>query len=156
MPASALSRVGVMDFSMRPSLQIAISDASEKLCSLREDKQFSALQHAKMTDDTDKNGGPNHLRAWREYRGMTQEELGAVIEPPTTGSVISLLEDGERGLSLKWLRRLAPALRTRPGFLADYDPNDLDTRALEMIESIPDEQKEQAVSILETFTRKAG
>ena len=102
------------------------------------------------------NGGPNHLRAWREYRGMTQEELGAAIEPPTTGSVISLLEEGKRGLSLKWLRRLAPALNVRPGFLADYDPGDLDTRALEMIESIPDDQKQQAVSILETFTRKAS
>lgn len=64
--------------------------------------------------ETSKNGGPNYLRQWREYRRMTQEELTGAMDPPTTGSVISLLEDGERGLSLKWLRRLAPALRTRP------------------------------------------
>jgi len=87
---------------------------------------------------------------------MTQEELAEAVEPPTTGPVISLLEDGGRGLSLKWLRRLAPALRTRPGFLADYDPNNLDTRALEMIEEMPAEQKEQAVKILETFVKKSA
>lgn len=87
---------------------------------------------------------------------MTQEELAETVVPPTTGSVISLLEDGDRGLSLKWLRRLAPALRTRPGFLADYDPNNLDTRALEMIEELPAEQKEQAVKILETFVKRSA
>jgi hypothetical protein len=29
-----------------------------------------------VTMDNDKNGGPNHLKAWREYRGLTQAELG--------------------------------------------------------------------------------
>lgn len=141
---------------MPQSLQIAIFSASQKLCNLREDIHGAALQHANMSVKSDKNGGPNYLRAWREYREMTQEELAEAVEPPTTGSVISLLEEGERGLSLKWLRRLAPALKTRVGFLADYDPQHLDTRALEMIESLPQDQKEQAVSILKTFARKAS
>lgn len=104
-----------------------------------------------MTDD--KNGGPNYLRAWREYRRMTQEELAAACAPATTGSVISLLEEGDRGLSLKWLRRLAPALRTRPGWLADLNPLDADTLTLELIEAIPDEKKDQVIEILRTFLR---
>ncbi|WP_168196018.1 helix-turn-helix domain-containing protein [Novosphingobium sp. EMRT-2] len=87
-----------------------------------------------MADD--KNGGPNHLRAWREFMKLTQEQLANLCEPPTTGAVISLLEEGERGLSLKWLRRLAPALKTRPGFIAEYDPKEVDTRTLEMISDL--------------------
>ena len=65
----------------------------------------------------------NYLRAWREYRGLTQAQLAAMIG--TEGSVISLLESGDRELSDKWLRRVAPALGTTPGFLLDYSPPDL-------------------------------
>ncbi|NML93776.1 helix-turn-helix transcriptional regulator [Novosphingobium sp. TW-4] len=121
----------------------------DELCSLREDLIADCLHNVGMADD--KNGGPNFLRVWREYRKMTQEELGAACQPPTTGSVISLLEEGERGLSLKWLRRLAPALRTRPGWLADLDPREADTRTLEMIEAVPEESRDQVMKIIETF-----
>ena len=82
---------------------------------------------------------------------MTQEELAAAIKPPTTGSVISLLEEGERGLSLKWLRRLAPALRTQPGWIADINPLEADTRTLELVQAVPDDKREQVIKILETF-----
>lgn len=95
---------------------------------------MNAVQTANMTED--KNGGPNNLRAWREFMRMTQEQLGAAISPPTTGSVISLLEEGDRALSLKWLRRLAPALKTRPGFIIEYDPTKVDTKTLEMISGL--------------------
>lgn len=120
-------------------------------CSLSKDFPLTLLQTAGMSDD--KNGGPNHLRAWREYMRMTQEELAAACVPPTTGSVISLLEEGDRGLSLKWLRRLAPALKTRPGYLADYDPNTADTLSLEMIARLDPKQKEQVKEIIATFLR---
>lgn len=65
----------------------------------------------------------NHLRAWREHRGLTQAQLAEIVG--TEGSVISLLESGDRALSDKWLRRVAPALGTTPGILLDYDPNAL-------------------------------
>lgn len=82
---------------------------------------------------------------------MTQEELGAACVPPTTGSVISLLEEGERGLSLKWLRRLAPPLRTKPGWIADVNPLEADTLTQELIEELPKEKREQVRKIIETF-----
>ena len=94
---------------------------------------------------------PNHLRAWREFRHMTQEELAEAAE--TTGSVISLLESGSRGLSDKWLRKLAPILGTTPGFLLDYDPNDLDTAFLEAALAVPKGDRQQALDILKTFGR---
>jgi len=77
-----------------------------------------------MTDDGQEDRRDNHLRAWREFRGLTQAQLAAVVG--TEGSVISLLESGNRGLSDKWLRRLAPALNTTPGLLLGHSPNEVD------------------------------
>ena len=82
---------------------------------------------------------PNHLRAWREFRNLTQAQLAAMID--TEGSVISLLESGDRGLSDKWLRRLAPALATTPGLLLDFDPQDSDQAVLELWGRIPEAHK---------------
>lgn len=95
----------------------------------------------------------NHLKAWREFRNMTQGGLAQAIG--TTGSVISLLESGDRRLSDKWLRRLAPALGTSPGHLLDHDPESLPTDLLEIWASIPEDRKAQAIEVLSTF-RKVG
>jgi transcriptional regulator with XRE-family HTH domain len=86
----------------------------------------------------------NYLRAWREFRGLTQAQLAQAAG--TTGAVISLLESGERGLTDKWLRILAPRLSTRPGHLLETDPNDLDSDILEIWEEIPEERQSQARS----------
>jgi transcriptional regulator with XRE-family HTH domain len=91
----------------------------------------------------------NHLRAWREFREMSQDELGKLVN--TKGNVIGLLEAGERSLSDKWLRRLAPALGTRAGWLLEYDPNDLDSEMLEAAAEVPADKRRQAIDILRTF-----
>jgi transcriptional regulator with XRE-family HTH domain len=95
----------------------------------------------------------NHLRAWREFNRMSQEELGKLVG--TAGNVIGLLESGERGLSDKWLRKLAPALGTTPGFLLDHDPDDIDRDLLEAVRDIAATDKQRVLQILQTF-RKAG
>jgi transcriptional regulator with XRE-family HTH domain len=97
----------------------------------------------------DKNAGPNFLRAWREHRGMTQEELAEKVG--TSANQISYLEHGERGLSAKWLRRLAPALNTTPGHLLEHDPNELPTDILDIWAHIGKRDRERALRILETF-----
>jgi len=96
----------------------------------------------------------NKLRLWREYRRMTQEQLAEAIG--TTAAVISLLESGKRRLSLKWLLKIAPALRTTPGFILDHDPDDLPTDILDIWSEIPEQQQAQALEILKTFARKAS
>lgn len=96
----------------------------------------------------------NHLRAWRLFREMTQEELAARAE--TSGNVISQLESGDRGLSDKWLRKLAPLLGTTPGRLLDYDPMDLDSAFLEAALDVPPESRSQALEILKTFSRRSA
>lgn len=94
----------------------------------------------------DKNGGPNHLKAWREHRKMTQEELAAAVK--TTQHQIAYLEAGERGLSAKWLRRLAPALDTTPGMLLDHDPRLLDNDIIEIWATSSNRQKKQLNEII--------
>jgi transcriptional regulator with XRE-family HTH domain len=95
----------------------------------------------------------NHLRAWREFNRMSQEELGKKVG--TAGNVIGLLESGERGLSDKWLRKLAPALGTTPGFLLDHDPDDIDRDLLEAVRDIAATDKQRVLQILQTF-KKVG
>lgn len=94
----------------------------------------------------------NHLRAWRERAGLTQEELAEKVG--TAGNVIGLLESGQRGLSDKWLRKLAPHLGTTPGFLLDHHPSDLDTDILDLWSRVPDDRKGEGRAMLEIIAKK--
>ena len=80
---------------------------------------------------------------------MTQAKLAEAVD--TTGAVISLLESGDRGLSDKWLRKLAPILGTRPGHLLEVDPADVSTDVLDIWAEIPEERRQQAMDVLATF-----
>lgn len=85
---------------------------------------------------------------------MTQDELAAAVG--TSKSVISDLERGRLQLSPKWLRRLAPILKTQPGYILDHAPADLDTDIIDIWAHIPDADKDQARRVLEAFTRRTG
>lgn len=91
----------------------------------------------------------NNLRAWREFKKLTQEQLAE--KAGTTGAVISLLESGDRGLSHKWLLKLAPLLGTTPGFLLDHDPKNIRTEFLEAAEQVDPKHHAQVIQILRTF-----
>lgn len=109
-------------------------------------------QNARMGRPASKEAA-NHLRAWREFRYMTQEELADAVG--TAGNVIGLLESGQRGLSHKWLLKLAPALNTTPGYLLDHDPRDVPTDILETWAAIPAEDRPKILAMLEAF-KKTG
>lgn len=104
---------------------------------------------AKLVPQTAYMASRNHLRAWRTFRGMTQEQLANAVD--TTKGVISQIESGDRGLSGKWLNRLAPVLGTTPGFLLDHDPNDLPTAFLDVINEIPEDRRDLALDVLKRF-----
>ena len=93
----------------------------------------------------------NNLRAWREFRELTQEQLAEKVG--TTAAVISLLESGKRGLSLKWLLRFSGPLQATPGFILDHQPEDLPTEVLDVWAAIPEDMHDQALEILRTFSR---
>lgn len=105
-------------------------------------------------DEDDKNGGPNHLKAWREFRGLTQQELANQVG--TNANMIGYLESGERGLSAKWLRRLAIPLRTTPGHLLEHDPRMLPTDIIEAWIDADQEQRRRLVNVVEALVRGTG
>lgn len=93
----------------------------------------------------------NHLKAWREWAKLSQDELAERVG--TTKSVISLLENGRRGLSDKWLRKFAEALDTTPGHILDLDPNEIDSDILEIWVKLSKNDRTQAARILRTFLK---
>lgn len=93
----------------------------------------------------------NHLRAWREFRQLSQEQVAERLG--TAKGVISLLENGKRPLSDKWLHKLAEVLETRPGHLLDLDPNELDNDIIDIWTHIEERDRAQAVNILRTFMK---
>ena len=102
-------------------------------------------------ESDDKNGGPNHLAAWREYRKLTQAALANMVG--TNANMIGYLESGERGLSAKWLRRLAPALDTTPGMLLDHNPFDLSADVIDIWRHADLRQKRQLSDIARALVK---
>lgn len=62
------------------------------------------------------------LKAWRRYRGLTQEKLAARVDMST--SSISQLEKGKQQYRQETLELLAWALSCEPGDLLMRDPTD--------------------------------
>lgn len=99
----------------------------------------------------DKNNGPNYLKAWREFRGLSQAELAEKVG--TNQNMIGYLENGERGLSAKWLRRLAPVLDTTPGHLLDHDPNHVDADIFDIWMHADHRQRRQLADVAKAIVR---
>lgn len=130
----------------RNSMRSTYQHASLKVCAQRNDFLRAERQTVPMP-------GTNHLRAWRKFRHLTLEEVADAIG--TTKAVVSQLETGRTTLSQKWLDRIAPVLNTSAGYLLDHDPNDMPTAILDVWAAIPDENRAQALAVLETF-KKTG
>lgn len=125
-------------------MQSAYEATTLKVCSPHNDAAQAGMQNVGMSFQ-------NHLKAWRKFRHLTQEELADAVG--TTKAVISNLETGARPLSAKWLDKFAPVLNTSPGYILDHDPNDLPTAVLDVWADIPTEQREQALKVLQSFRR---
>lgn len=111
------------------------------------DKLFAVSHYANMDETDEKNGGPNHLRAWMRHRKMTGAQLADAVGGNVTAGMISDLANSKRQLSAKWLRRLAPALDTTPGHLLDHDPSELPSDIVEVWMSATREQQRQLLAL---------
>lgn len=85
---------------------------------------------------------------------MTQDQLAEKVG--TAGNVIGLLESGERGLSDKWLRKLAPHLGTTPGFLLDHSPHDIDAAFIEEAIKARKRDPERAMAVVKALNTGTG
>ena len=94
---------------------------------------------------------PHYLREWRKFRNLTQQELAD--ELGTSKSVISDMERGALQLSPKWLRRIAPVLKTQPGHILDHDPESLDSDIIDIWSRIDLTDRAQAARVLSSFVK---
>lgn len=109
-------------------------------------------------DESDKNGGPNYLRQWAEFRGMKGVDIAKALGPNVTPGMVSDLMNSKRALSAKWLRRLAPVLDTTPGMILDHNPFDLDSDMIEVWATASNRQRRQLLDIAKALltTEKTG
>ena len=66
------------------------------------------------------NGPRHHIRDWRKFRGLTQEQLAGRLGVVT--SSVSQLETGKQGYSQPMLEAIADALGCEPADLLNVDP----------------------------------
>jgi transcriptional regulator with XRE-family HTH domain len=62
------------------------------------------------------------IRAWREFRGLTQAQLARLLNTSRTN--ISRIENLRKGYTQDFLEACADALRTDPASLILRDPSD--------------------------------
>ena len=97
---------------------------------------------------------PNHIREWREFRHLTQDELADAVG--CSKASIGHWENGVREVAPKWLYPIAKALSTSPGYLLDHDPNDLPTAILDVWAEIPTDDRPRALEMLKVAFKKTG
>jgi transcriptional regulator with XRE-family HTH domain len=117
------------------------------------DQNGCISHYANMDESEDKNGGPNHLRAWMTYRKMKGAALAEALGGNVTPGMVSDLVNSNRALSAKWLRRIAPVLKTTPGMLLDHDPHDLPSDILEIWVNADPTQRRQLAEVAKALVR---
>ncbi|MFT4076877.1 MAG: helix-turn-helix transcriptional regulator [Asticcacaulis sp.] len=97
---------------------------------------------------------PHHMRAWREKKELTQEQLAELMG--TTKGVVSDLENSKRELGTKWLWKISTALRIRPGYILEHDPATLPDDIIEIWATIKDDDRPKAIRALKVFESDTG
>jgi transcriptional regulator with XRE-family HTH domain len=103
-----------------------------------------------------------YLAAWRDYRGLTLEELAEDVG--SSKGAISDLETGRQksdGTKPARFNRdtvdlMAKALRTTGGRLIDMNPFTVDQEALEAFGQVPEQDRARVLQIVRTFTKDAA
>lgn len=152
MPASRASS-DVLGFSMSRYSQIANVLSSPNIRNIGNYPICDMSHNANMVDDEDKNGGPNHLRAWMKFRKVKGARLAEALGGNVTPGMVSDLVNSNRALSAKWLRRIAPHLKTTPGLLLDHDPFDLDEDMIDLWTKANDDQRHQIVDLAKVVVK---
>lgn len=153
MPALSASSIYPGGVCIPEHSQIANVLASPEFRRTGNDPTPPISQYADMDQDDEKNGGPNHLRAWMAYRSLKGVDLANALGSGVTPGMVSDLMNSKRALSAKWLRRLAPALKTTPGMLLDHDPRDLPSDILEIWINASAGQRRQLSDVAKAIVR---
>lgn len=134
--------------------QIANIRASPEFRRTGNDPLCRISHTADMTDkDEEKNGGPNHLKAWMRFSKVNGQQLADSLGGAVTPGMVSDLANSNRQLSAKWLRRIAPLLDTTPGMLLDHDPFELPADMLAIWKRATTTQRKQLVDIAKALVQ---
>ena len=153
MPVASASSAVLGEGSILEHSQIANIWSRDNYRKIGNDDSVGFSQNAYMPDDTDKNGGPNHLRAWMRYRKVKGAELAEALGGNVTPGMVSDLANSKRALSAKWLRRIAPILETTPGMLLDHDPTEVSADLIDIWSSANTERRRQLVDVAKAIVR---
>jgi len=154
MPTDVASLVGFKGCFIPLYSHFANVHASQIIRKIGDDHNLTISHHANMDQVDEKNGGPNHLRAWMVFRHMKGADLAK--ELGITPGMVSDLANSHRALNAKWLRRLAPALKTTPGLLLDHDPHDLDNDIIDIWVNASSTERRQISDIAKALVKKTG
>ena len=70
-----------------------------------------------MLCPVDNHGPPNRIRALRDARSWSQQQLAEAVRPKTTQPTIDRLEKGKRKLTQEWMQKIGVALEVEPAGL---------------------------------------
>lgn len=154
MPAFEARSAVLMVCSMRKHSQIANVIATPQNRNLLDAFTLDASHGANMDNEDDKNGGPNNLKAWMRFRKVKGADLAKALD--ITPGMVSDLANSNRALSAKWLRRIAPHLKTTPGLLLDHDPFDLDNDIIDIWVNANSLERRQITDVAKALVLKDG
>lgn len=99
---------------------------------------------------------PTYIRAWREFRDLTQEQLAERIETmtgiATTTASISRLENGKQPYSQQLLEAIADALRCDVPDLIARPPDKQWDDSLTLLKALDPEKLDQAKRIIRALS----
>lgn len=93
------------------------------------------------------------LKEWREYRGLTQEQLAERVG--MSKSNVSQLEQGRQGYSQDGLEALAEALQCDPGQIINVDPTK-DDAIWSIWERAKTAERSMIIDIAKTIVKRAS
>ena len=94
---------------------------------------------------------PVYLAAWREHRGLTQQDVGDRFDPPVDKATVSRWETDRRGLSLNVLAAYAEALEIQPPQL--YHPPSEQESLDELVARAPKRVQKTVRDVVGTLIR---
>lgn len=102
---------------------------------------------------------PNQLGALRADRDLSMAELAAMVFPRTTAGTIEKLENGEMGMTLEWMYKLATALDCHASeLLPDASPITLHEKSvIDKLRRLPDADTQRRLAqVIDVFAEQSG
>ena len=94
-----------------------------------------------------------HFRAWRKYRGLTQQQVAD--RTSLSESAVSQIENGKQGWTDSTLAELAFAYNCEPGDLLSRDPL-REGEIVDLLQRLDGAKRIEALNYLRFITREAG